>query len=78
MLALFKKSTFGKLIYGAPTEIDLFPVDFFTRKTHFALLSFSSVVLSGEKYSNGVENRTSILLEHCLAKICQTSIMLGT
>ena len=34
--------------------------------------------LSGKKYSNGVKNRTSTLLEHCLAKICQTSIMLGT
>ena len=29
-------------------------------------------------YSTGVKNRTSTLLEHCLAKICQTSIMLGT
>ena len=34
--------------------------------------------MSGEKSSNGVKNRTSTLLEHCLAKICQTSIMLGT
>ena len=35
-------------------------------------------ILSGEKYSNGVKNKTSTLLEHCLARICQTSIMLGT
>ena len=31
-----------------------------------------------KKYSNGVKNRTSTLLEHCLARICQTPIMLGT
>ena len=35
-------------------------------------------MLSEEKYSNGVKNKTSTLLEHCLAKTCQTSIMLGT
>ena len=32
--------------------------------------------MSGEKCSNGVKNKISTLLEHCLARICQTSIML--
>ena len=32
----------------------------------------------GKKYSIGVRNRTSTLLEHCLAKTCQTCILLGT
>ena len=34
--------------------------------------------LSGEKYSSGVKNRTSTLLEQCLAKICKAFIMFRT
>ena len=39
---------------------------------------FKKILKSGEKYSIGVRNSTSTLLEHCLAKICQTCILLGT
>ena len=39
---------------------------------------FNIAGVSGEKYSDGLKNRTSALLEHCLAKTCQTSIMSGT